>query len=522
MSENKVFGKLDPKIFYTSLAVVAVFVGWTLITPNTVQSVFDAILSWCLERLGWYFLLSLFGYLAFCFILAFSRFGKMKLGKDDDEPEYSTASWIAMTFSAGMGIGLVFWSVAEPMMHFGTSPLAESGTQEAAQVAMHYTFFHWGLHPWSIYAIIALPIAYFSFRKDLPVLVSSALYPILGDKGARGPWAKAVDILAVLVTLFGVANSLGLGAMQINSGLNFLMDVPISSGVAIMVIGVVTTLFIISAVSGIDRGIKWLSNTNMIIATILMASVFFMGPTQYLIDLFVETIGHYLQNIIGMSFFLDTQGTVAEATGYEWVQSWTVFYWVWWIMYGPFSGIFFARVSKGRTIKEFVLGVMVAPVILSFIWLNIFGGTALFTDLFGGGGIAEAVSTNMESAIFVTLGNLPLTEILSILVIIMIGIFYITSADSATFVVGMLCAGGELNPSTRLKVVLGVVEGSIAAMLLLAGGLSAVQTVSFIFGTPFTIVMILMAYCLVREMRKEMLEEDKKIVKKIKKEEAVS
>ncbi len=500
---EKFFGKLDKKVFIISIIICLIFVFWTMASPEFVSSLFDTILSWCLTNLGWYFLISLAGYLAFLFFLAFSKFGQIKLGKDDEEPEYSTGSWIAMTFSAGMGIGLVFWSVAEPMMHFGANPLAEPNSPEAAKVAMHYVFFHWGLHPWSIYGLIGLPIAYFAFRKGLPALVSSALYPLIGEEGVKGPIGKGVDILAILVTLFGVANSLGLGAMQVNSGLNHLYGIPEGNSVAITVIAVVTVLFIISAVSGIDKGIKLLSNTNVIIATVLMTFVFFSGPTLYLINLFTESVGAYLQNIVGMSFFLDTQGIVENHVGYDWVEAWTVFYWVWWIMYGPFCGMFFARVSRGRTIKEFVLGTMIAPVILSFIWLAIFGGTALHIDLFGTGGIAEAVSNNLNGAIFDMLGNLPLAQISSVLIMVMICIFYITSADSATFVVGMLCARGELNPKSGLKVTLGIIEGSIAAMLLLAGGLSAVQTVSFIFGTPFTIVMLFMTYSFMKTLMKE-------------------
>ncbi|MCG8483577.1 MAG: BCCT family transporter [Clostridia bacterium] len=494
---------IDKKVLFISVSICVLFVLWTMGAPEYVSGVLDNILSWCLTNLGWYFLLSLAGYLAFLFILAFSKYGKIKLGKDDEKPEYSTGSWIAMTFSCGMGIGLVFWSVAEPMMHFASNPLADSNTAEAARVGMRYVFFHWGLHPWAIYGFIGLPIAYFAYRKGLPALVSSTLYPIIGEKGVKGPIGKAVDILAILVTLFGVANSLGLGAMQINSGLNFLYGIPQGNTVAIAIIAILSVLFIIAAVSGVEKGIKWFGNANVTIAGILMAFVFLAGPTLYIINLFTESIGGYLQNILGSSFFLDTQGTVAKHAGFNWVESWTIFYWVWWIMYGPFCGMFFARVSKGRTIKEFVLGTMIAPVILSFMWLAIFGGTALHIDLFGAGGIAEAVARDITSAIFVTLSHLPLAEVLSILVITLICTFYVTSADSAIFVVGMLCSKGALNPKNGIKIVLGIVEGSIAAMLLLAGGLKAVQTVSFIFGTPFTIVMLFMVYSFMKTLRKD-------------------
>ncbi len=500
-----ILGKIDKKIFWISTFISGIFIIWTMISPEAVQKAFDAILNFFIDNFGWYYLIIVAAFLVFGLVLAFSKYGKIKLGKDNEKPEYSTMSWIAMTFSAGMGIGLVFWSVAEPMMHFTTSPLAAHGSAEAANVAMRYTFMHWGLHPWAIYTIVALPLAYFQFRKGLPCLISSTFYPILGEEGIKGPIGKGIDILAVVVTLFGVANSLGMGAMQITSGMSYLWGVPNNNTVSIILIAVVTVLFTISAVTGIKRGIKWLSNTNMIIAFVLMGFIFIVGPSKYIMNLFTESFGQYLQNIVWMSFFLDTQGTVAEHTGYNWVGAWTVFYWAWWIVWAPFVGAFFARISRGRTIKEFVLGVLIAPTILSFLWMVIFGGAALHIDLFGVGGIADAVAADLESALFVTFSHFPMAGFFSVLLMVMIAIFFITSADSATFVMGMMVSGGELEPKSSLKVVLGILEGFIAAMLLLAGGLSAVQTVSFGIGFPFTIVMLFMMYCLMKAFRSDPL-----------------
>lgn len=437
-------------------------------------------------------------FLVFCVALAFSKFGDIKLGKDDEVPEYSTWTWFAMLFSAGMGIGLVFWSVAEPMYHYASPPFGEGSTLASAATAMRYVFLHWGLHPWAVFAVAGLAIAYFQFRKGLPALISSTLYPLLGEEGIKGPIGKAVDILSVFATLFGVATSLGLGAMQINSGLNYVYKLPNSTSVTVVLIAVITVLFITSAVTGISRGIKWLSNVNMYLAFLIMLFVLFLGPTKFILNVFTDTIGTYLQNIVQMSFWTDPYGTNPG-----WVGGWTIFYWAWWIAWGPFVGGFIARISKGRTVREFILGVLIAPTLLSFIWLSIFGGTAVSMELSGDAGIAKAVSENVSTALFAMFQNLPLTALVSTLACVLIGTFFITSADSATFVMGMLTSGGDLEPKAGLKIFWGVTEGAVAAVLLLAGGLSALQTASIVSAFPFMIVMVFMMISLVKAFKGE-------------------
>ncbi len=496
-------GNIDKKIFGISAVICAIFVVWTIATPEGMQAIFDVLFNFFITNLGWFYLICVSLFLIFCIVLALSKYGKIKLGKEEEDPEYSRMSWFAMLFSAGMGVGLVFWGAAEPIYHFAGCPFAESGTPEAAAIAMRTTFFHWGLHPWAIYGVVAMSLAYFQFRKGLPALMSSTLHPLLGDEGIKGPVGKTVDIITVVVTLFGVATSLGLGAMQVTTGMNILVGTPNTTTMSIVFIVVVTLLFTVSAVTGIKRGIKWLSNINMVIAVVLTTFILVVGPTRYLLNMFTDSLGSYFQNIVWLSFFTDSQGVVAERTGYDWIGAWTVFYWAWWLTWAPFVGSFIARISKGRTVKEFVIGILVAPTLLSFIWFTLMGGSAIHSDLFGVGGVAEATFNDVTTAVFATFANYPLTGLLSFLAMLMVTIFFITSADSATFVVGMFTSGGELEPKTGLKIVWGVFEGAIAATLLLAGGLSAVQTVSFTVGLPFMVLMLFMMYSLFKAFREE-------------------
>lgn len=498
----KSVSKVDKPILWSSLIISAAFVVATLVTPSGVSKVFNTVFSFFTKNLGWVYMLTAAMFVVFCIGLAVSKYGNIKLSKDDEEPEYSCGSWFAMLFAAGMGVGLVFWGAAEPIMHFDTSPFADSKTPEAATIAMRTVLFHWGLHPWALYAVVALALAYFQFRKGLPGLISSTLYPLIGEKGISGPIGKIIDAIAVIVTLFGVATSLGLGAQQLTTGMNFQFGIPNTTTVALVLIAIITGLFTISAVTGIDKGIKFLSNTNMVIAFLLMFFLLFIGPTRYILNVFTESIGSYLQNIVSLSFFVDTQGIVAKHTGYDWIGSWTVFYWAWWITWAPFVGSFIARISKGRTIREFMVGILIAPTLLSAMWFSIIGGSALYIELYGSGGIGAAVAKDVPSGIFVMLSHFPLGGLMAVLTMILLAIFFITSADSATFVIGMFTSGGELNPDNRLKIVWGVVEGALAAMLLIAGGLSAVQTVSFVFSFPFMVTMILMVVSLLKALGK--------------------
>jgi len=487
---------IDSTVLGITLAITLMFLAFGILAPENFDKVGSQALKYLTTNFGWLFLLTVFSFVIFVILLAFSSFGQIKLGRDDEKPEYSTFSWFAMLFSAGMGIGLIFWSVAEPITHFMSPPVAVNGNGEAASVAMRYVFFHWGLHPWAIYSVVGLSLAYFSFRHNTPALISSTLRPVLGNK-VNGFFGKTVDILAVLATLFGVATSLGLGTLQLNSGLNYLFGIKQSIEVNILIIVVITILFTLSTLTGIKKGIKFLSNTNVVLAILLMVFIASVGPTRFILDLFTNTLGDYFQNVIGMSLWTDP----VEQKG--WVRGWTIFYWAWWIAWAPFVGGFIARISRGRTIKEFILGVLLAPTLFSFIWMSVFGGAALNFEITNPGGISTAVSKDMASALFVTLGHYPLTTLLSGLALILITVFFITSADSATFVISMLVSKGDLEPGNKIKIMWGVIQGGIAIILLVSGGLIALQTASIVAAFPFMLVMILMAYSLVKALRQE-------------------
>ncbi len=476
---------IDPTIFWVSAIISAILIVWGAIATEHFGGIIDNVFNFLVNNFGWLYLLFTMVVFILVLILGFSRLGKIKLGKPDEEPEYTTRSWIAMLFSAGMGIGLVFWGVAEPIMHYASPPFGmEGGTEAAALEAGATSFFHWGLHPWALYAFFGLMLAYFSFRRGLPQLPSSTLYPLLGKKGVKGGWGKIFNILAVFATLFGIATSLGLGAQQINSGLNELFGMPVNNNMASVIVVVITFAFIISAVTGIDKGIKVLSNINITIGGILLAVVIIFGPTVFILSYIVEATGEYLNQFLTRSFY------TGSVTGDPWPGWWTIFYWAWWIAWTPFVGGFIARISRGRTIREFVIGVVLVPALVGIVWFGTMGGTALHLEIFEGVDISGPVHDDMAVAFFVTLQQLPLGAILSILATILISTFFITSADSGTFVMGMLTSKGNLNPSTQVKVTWGVIEGLIATVLLLAGGLGALQTASIAGAFPFMLFVI--------------------------------
>ena len=499
MRERRSFlGKVDRPIFSISAIIMVLFVLWTLFQPKKAGDTFSAVQKFITDNFGWSYLIGVTFFLFFALFIALSKYGNITLGKDGEKPEYSNWSWFAMLFAAGMGIGLVFWGVAEPMMHYTTPPFGQPSTIESAQTAMRYTFFHWGLHPWSVFGIVGLSMAYFQFRKGLPALVSSTLYPLLGEKGINGWIGKLVDILAVLATIFGVATSLGLGAMQIGTGLNFAYGLPTGTTTTVVIIVVITALFITSAVTGIERGIKFLSNANLLLLFIILAFMLSIGPTRFILNGFTETIGSYFQNIIQMSSWTDT-----FSTNPGWVGGWTIFYWAWWIAWGPFVGAFIARISRGRSVREFILGVVIAPTLMSFMWLGVMGNSALYIDVVKHGGIAAQVAKDTSTAVFAMFQYYPLSGVLTILTTLIIAIFFITSADSATFVLAMLTSGGDLNPRPELKIFWGLIEGAVGIALLIAGGLSALQTASIIAAYPFMIVMFAMAVSLTKAFQGE-------------------
>lgn len=484
-------------VFYISVAIVLLIVVQGAMNPEGLAAFSGSLLEVTTTNFGWFYMIATLAFLGFSLFLAFSRHGDVVLGQDEDEPEYGNFSWFAMLFSAGMGIGLVFWGVAEPVQHYRSPPLGIAPTTaDAARAALRYSFFHWGLHAWAIYTVIALAIAYFSFRKGYSGLISSTFRPLLGER-VNGPVGKAIDILAIIATVFGVATSLGLGTLQINGGAAHLFGTPITTTTQLGIIAIVTVLYMLSALTGLDRGIKILSNINILVATTLLAFTLVTGPTAYLFDVLTTSLGGYLHNLIPMSlrlspFTLDT-----------WVKDWTLFYWAWWIAWAPFVGMFIARISRGRTIREFVLGVLLVPSLFSFVWFSTFGGTALHMEIFQGRGIAAAVEADVTSALFITLAHLPLGTIISGLATLLIVTFFVTSADSATFVLGMLSSEGRLTPTNRVKLIWGVLQSSIAAVLLLSGGLEALQTASIVAAAPFAIIMVLMCVSIHRALQEE-------------------
>jgi glycine betaine transporter len=488
---------IDRTVFGVAAAIATAFVVWGVVDDEGVATVADDVLSWIIETFGWMFVLSTAAFLAFAALLAFSRLGRIRLGRDDDRPEFRTASWVAMMFSAGMGIGLMFFAVAEPISHLTAPPAGteRAGTEAAAQQAMALSYFHWALHPWAIYAVVGLALAYFSFRRGLPTLISSAFHPLLGDR-IHGPIGKGIDILAIFATLFGSATSLGLGALQINSGLDFIWGVEPGDGIAVTIIAVLTAAFVISAVSGVHRGIQWLSNTNMILAILLVIFLLVVGPTVFQFETLVESIGGYLTAIVPASFRTGAFGDQ------DWLAGWTIFYWAWWISWAPFVGTFIARISKGRTVREFVIGVLLVPSGVSFVWFAVFGGAAIDLQLSGAADLGGVVG-QPEIALFTTLEEFPLAGISSFVVIVLVALFFVSGADAASLVMGMLSTRGSLAPPRLVTIIWGTSTGAAAAILLLANGLTALQQAAIIAAAPFTLVMIGLCVSLFKGLARE-------------------
>ncbi|MEM7772541.1 MAG: BCCT family transporter [Cyanobacteria bacterium P01_E01_bin.6] len=491
-----------PEVFIVSAGLILLFVGVTLVFREPAENAFGAIQSAIAEGMGWFLILSVSVYLGFAVILAFSKFGKIRLGGQDAKPEFPTFAWIAMLISAGMGIGLMFWSVAEPVYHF-QSPPAVIGTieplsQDAAQQALGITFFHWGLHAWGIYAIVGLALGFFTYNWGLPLTIRSVFYPVLGDR-IYGWIGNSIDILAVASTLFGLATSLGFGVQQVNAGFNFLVGLPISTPVQVGLIAIITGFATASVVSGLDAGVRRLSELNMILAAIFMVFVLLVGPTLFILGSFVQVVGYYSASLPTLSFWTET------FDGGTWQNGWTVFYWGWWISWSPFVGIFIARVSKGRTVREFLLGVLLLPTLLTFLWMSVFGGTAMSMELGElTGVIGDAVAANVATALFVMLQQLPLTAITSFVGIVLVVVFFVTSSDSGSLVVDSLTSGGKLDSPVPQRVFWAVTEGVIAAVLLLGGGLQALQTASITTGLPFAFVLLVMCYSLYRGLNQEL------------------
>ena len=488
---------LNKPVFFISAGLIIAVCLYGALFSEHASLVFSDLQSWLLTNLGWLYMGSVAGFFMLVIYLAFSRFAHLRLGADDSEPEYSYSSWFAMLFSAGMGIGLMFFGVSEPMTHFLEPPVGEGGTIDAARNAMQVTFFHWGLHAWAIYIIIGLALAYFSFRHDLPLTLRSALYPVIGDK-IYGKWGNAVDIFAILGTMFGVATSLGIGVMQVNAGLNYLFGLPVSIMVQVALIAAITCAATVSVVAGLDAGIRRLSELNLVLALLLMVFVLVAGPTVMLLSSLIQNIGMYLSGLVDMTF------RIYAYEPNEWIGNWTLFYWAWWISWSPFVGMFIARISRGRTIREFILGVLLVPSGFTFLWLTIFGNTGLWLELHeAGAGLATAVQTNMPTAIFVLLDQLPLTGITSALATMLIVTFFVTSSDSGSLVIDIISSGGAENPPVWQRIFWAVSEGAVAATLLVAGGLAALQTAAISSALPLIIVMFLVCYGLMKALHAE-------------------
>lgn len=491
-------------VAYPAAAIVLIFVAVAVIAPEWLGEILSAANSSVINGLGWYYSLIVAGFVAFALFIAFAPYGNIHLGKDDDEATYGLFTWFAMLFAAGMGIGLVFWGVAEPLNHYAAPPPGVEGNNaDLAQEAMTTTYLHWGMSAWAIYIVVGLAVAYAVHRKGRSVSLRWILEPLLGDK-VKGWVGDMVDVFAIVGTLFGVATSLGFGATQFTAGLEFLGITESSMTLLLIVIGVITGMATLSVVSGLDIGIKWLSNSNMVLAAILMLAVLFLGQPLFVMREFVQTIGEYLTNFVHLSFrTMAYQG----ADGESWLGGWTTYYWGWWMSWSPFVGIFIARISKGRTVREFVLGVLLVPTLITFLWFAIMGGTALWQELYGGGGlIAADGSVSSVTALFQMLEAMPLAPVLVGLFLILIVVFFVTSSDSASFVVDMLASGGNPNPPVASRVFWAIMEGTIAAVLLWGGaqsgaltaGLGALQTMAILAAAPFSVIMVMSCVATVR------------------------
>ncbi|HWX50868.1 MAG TPA: BCCT family transporter [Roseomonas sp.] len=493
---------VNPTVFIGAGVLTLLFVLFGVLMPQTAAATFSAVQGWITDELGWFYLLVVTGFLIFMAVLALSRYGSIRLGPNHSEPEFSYGAWFAMLFSAGMGIGLVFFGVAEPVTHFMSPPVGEPASIPAARAAMRLSYFHWGLHAWAIYAVVGLSLAYFSFRHGLPLSVRSALYPLIGER-IHGPIGHAVDIFAILGTMFGVATSLGLGALQVNAGLAHVLGVPVGFGTQVVLIAVITALATLSVASGLDKGIRLLSNANLILASALLLFVFVVGPTTFLLRTFVQNLGGYIDQFAERSFYMYAYDPN------DWLRDWTLFYWGWWIAWSPFVGMFIARISRGRTIREFTLGVLLVPTGFTFAWMTVFGDSALYLHLSGATqAVSQAVQSDVTLALFVFLEQYPLATISSWLAMVLIVTFFITSADSAALVVSTIAAGGRDNVPVLQRIFWAVSSGVIAAVLLASGGLQALQTAAIASALPFAVVMLLICYGLWRGLQREGLRQN--------------
>jgi choline/glycine/proline betaine transport protein len=494
-TDNKILKyDIQPWVFFGGAGLIILGVVFTLIAGDLAKGLFSSIQSWISNYTGWFFVFVMNTVLVFCLGLLFSSYGKLRIGGADAAPEFSTVGWFAMLFSAGMGIGILFYGVAEPMFHYVANPLSLPGTVESAETAMKLTFLHWGFHPWAVYALVGLGLAFFGFSEGLPLSIRNIFYPLIGDK-IYGWLGNLIDILATVACLYGVATSLGLGVQQVNAGLSHLFGIPQNAGIQVVLIAGITAIATWSVLRGLESGIKFLSELNMAFALVLLTFVFILGPTLFILNGLLENTGNYLQDFISISTWNETY------TGDNWQDGWTIFYWGWWIAWSPFVGMFIARVSYGRTIREYLLGVLFVPVAVTFVWMTVFGNSAIYIERLGAGGLAKAVQENIPVSLFVFLENFPLSIITSILAIIVVISFFVTSSDSGSMVIDIITAGGNPDPPKPQRLFWAVTEGVVAAVLLLGGGLVALQTAAIATGLPFAVVVLIMCWAVLKGLK---------------------
>ncbi|MGY4691648.1 BCCT family transporter [Salibacterium sp. K-3] len=500
MDDKKKKFQFMNSIFWVSFSIIFVFAVWGAAAPGVLSDVADVVYGWIAGTFGWFYLVFVLFLILFNFYLAFSKYGKIRLGGVDAKPKYPLFTWIAMLFSCGFGVSIVFWGVAEPMTHFGSPPPFEPGleaeTAAAAREAMWNAFFNNGIHQWASFTFVGLAISYFLYRQDERSLISDTMNSVIGHTGKK-PLLHSIDIIAVIATVMGVATTLGLSVLQISSGLGSVFDLSSGRVLQFVIVAAMFIFFMLSTLSGLDRGIKYLSNVNLGLALFLMVAMLFIGPTGFILNAITTGIGDYLQNFFQASLRLD------QYTDSTWVQDWPVYYWAWTIAWAPFVGMFVARISKGRTLREFVLGVMVAPPTIGIIWIGIFGGTAVHLDLFQGTDITGAVEENTATALFAMLEHVPLGTVLSILAICLLFTFLVTSADSATFVLGMMTSNGDQNPSVIVKIIWGTLIASLALVLIISAGLNGLQTASLVGALPFSVVLFVGAVSLLKSIRED-------------------
>ncbi|WP_156722211.1 BCCT family transporter [Streptomyces apocyni] len=480
------------------VAVVLAVVGWASFGQDSFSSASDSALAWVLGNFAWLFVIAADVFLVLCVVIALSRFGRIRLGRDDSEPEFNNLAWIAMMFSAGMGIGLMFYGVGEPLTHYLTPPPmtgATGQTGDAANIALQYSFFHWTLVPWAIYGVAGLALAYAGYRKGRGNRLSSAFVPLLGERRAAGWQGRVIDLLAVFATVFGTATSLGLGALQVSKGLHLTAGADDTTRLQLVIIISLGAAFVASAFSGLHRGVKWLSTINIVLATGLMVFVFVLGPTVYILDAIPESVGGFVHWFIPMATRAGSFGNS------DWLGAWTVFYWAWWLSWAPFVGTFIARISHGRTIREFLIGVLLVPSSATVVWFCVMGGTGMRLDETGQVDMGAKLGEGVEASLFGMLDGLPLSTLTSWVAMLLVMTYFVTSADSASLVMGSLTSRGALHPRTWLVVGWGVLMGTVAAVLLVEGGLDSLKTATILVALPFVVVMLLLCYSLVKELR---------------------